>query len=191
MATPRDQLLGLLRQKSFRYRADPPFQLVSGRTSPYYVDCKPVMHDPQGKALIGAVVFAMIKDLEVAAIGGLTMGADPIAYATSLISYQQGQPIKSFSVRKTPKGHGTGKLIEGDLKPGERVVIVEDVITTGSSALAAVKAAREEGLLVLKVIALVDREEGGREALIQAVPEVEAVFTLSDLKGSSLGPELT
>jgi orotate phosphoribosyltransferase len=177
----RQQLLDLLREKSFRYSPDKPFKLVSGRESPYYIDCRPTTHNAQGLALIGEIIFQMIRDLQVTAIGGLTMGADPIAHATALTSYLKGQPINAFSVRHKPKEHGTGGLLVGDVTPGDRAVVVEDVVTTGGSALRAVAAAREFGLKVVKVLILVDRQEGGKEAVAQEVPQVEAVFTISDL----------
>jgi orotate phosphoribosyltransferase len=182
METQRQQLLELLRDKSFRYSPDRPFKLVSGRESPYYIDCRPTTHNAQGLALIGQICFDLIRDLNVTAIGGLTMGADPIAHATALTSFLKGKPVNAFSVRQKPKEHGTGGVLVGDVTPGERVVVVEDVITTGGSVLKAVAAAREFGLKVVKVLILVDREEGGKEAVAQEVPEVEAVFTISELR---------
>jgi orotate phosphoribosyltransferase len=182
MEPPRQQLLRLLKEKSFRYRPDKPFKLVSGRESPYYVDCRPTTFSARGLALIGEILFEKVKDLKVDAIGGLTLGADPIAHAVALTSYLKGKPINSFSVRKQTKEHGTGGLVVGDVQPGDRVVVVEDVITTGASTLKAVAAAREFGLQVVQVLILVDREEGGKEAVAQAVPRVEAVFTLSELR---------
>ena len=181
MDQARRQLLKLLREKSFRYSPDKPFKLVSGRESPYYVDCRPTTHNGQGLALIGEIFFELIRDLKVDAIGGLTMGADPIAHATALTSYLQGKPINAFSVRQRPKEHGTGGLLVGDVTPGDRAVVVEDVVTTGGSALRAVAAARAFGLTVVKVLILVDRQEGGKEAVVREVPEVEAVFTIAEL----------
>jgi orotate phosphoribosyltransferase len=119
----------------------------------------------------------------VDAVGGLTMGADPMAHAVALISYQQGRPVNAFSVRKFFKGYGAGGRLVGPVQPGQRVVVLEDVITTGGSALEAIKACREFGLTVAQVIVLVDREEGGREAVAAEVPQLQAVFTLSQLKG--------
>jgi orotate phosphoribosyltransferase len=182
MDLKKQELRRLLREKSFRYRPDQPFKLVSGRESPYYVDCRPTTFSARGLALIGEIFFEMLRDLQVDAIGGLTLGADPIAHAVALTSFLQGRPINSFSVRKQVKEHGTGGLVVGDVKAGDRVVIVEDVITTGASTLKAIAAAREFGLEVVKVLILVDREEGGKEAVAQAVPQVAAVFTISDLK---------
>jgi orotate phosphoribosyltransferase len=141
------------------------------------------MHDPQGKALIGEIVYNKIKNSGIAGVGGLTMGADPIAISTSLISYQKGKGIKSFSIRKAAKGHGTARRIEGEMQPGEKVVIVDDVVTSGSSVIEAIKAAEDYGLRVVKVIILVDREEeGGRQKIEALVPNVEPIFTVSDLK---------
>jgi orotate phosphoribosyltransferase len=182
MDQARRQLLKLLKEKSFRYSPDKPFKLVSGRESPYYIDCRPTTHNAQGLALIGEIFFDLIRGLKVDAIGGLTMGADPLAHATALTSYLKGAPINAFSVRQRPKEHGAGGLLVGDVTPGDRAVVVEDVVTTGGSALKAVAAARDFGLTVVKVLILVDRQEGGKEAVAKEVPEVEAVFTISDLR---------
>jgi orotate phosphoribosyltransferase len=182
MDEKRRELLKLLKQKSFRYSPDKLFKLASGRESPYYVDCRPVTHSAPGLALIGEIFYDLVKDLGIQAIGGLTLGADPIAHATALTSYLKGKPINAFTVRKEAKGHGTGGRLVGDVKPGDRVVIVEDVITTGGSTLKAVAAVRDFGLEVVQVLILVDREEGGQEAVAREVPRVDAVFRLADLK---------
>jgi len=182
MDQKRQELLQLLKEKSYKYRPEQPFKLASGRESPYYVDCRPTTHNARGLALIGEIVFGMVKDLEVQAVGGLTMGADPIAHAVALTSYLKGRPLNAFSVRKSSKEHGTGGVVVGDAKPGDKVVIVEDVITTGGSTIQAISAAREFGLKVVKVLVLVDREEGGREAVENLGLPVEAVFILSQFK---------
>uniref|UniRef100_A0A7C5ENE2 Orotate phosphoribosyltransferase n=1 Tax=Desulfobacca acetoxidans TaxID=60893 RepID=A0A7C5ENE2_9BACT len=184
MERPRERLLDLLRARSFQYSPERPFKLASGRESPYYVDCRPVTHSAEGLALIGEIIFDLIKDLEVEAVGGLTMGADPLAHATALVSFQRGKPVNAFSVRKFSKEHGMGGLVVGPVSPGDRVVVLEDVITTGGSVLKAVAAAREFGLKVLEVIVLVDREEGGREAVLAQVPRIKSIFTLKDLRGA-------
>jgi orotate phosphoribosyltransferase len=184
MEEKRQRLLKLLREKSFRYSPEKPFRLASGRESPYYVDARPVTFSAPGLALIGEIFYELLKDLKVQAVGGLTLGADPLAHAVALTSFLKGNPINSFTVRKEAKEHGAGRRVEGDVRPGERVVIVEDVLTTGASILKAVAGAREFGLEVVKVLVLVDREEGGREAVAAVVPRFEAVFTLSRLKGS-------
>jgi len=182
MDTNRERLLRLLREKSFHYRPDKPFQLASGRVSPYYIDCRPATHNAEGLFLIGAIFCEKLRGLEVQAVGGLTMGADPIAHAIALTSYLQGRPINAFSVRKVAKEHGAGGLVVGDVKPGDQVVILEDVITTGGSTLKAVAAARDFGLQVLGVLLLVDRQEGGREAVAAVIPRVEVLFTLAELR---------
>lgn len=184
MDEKKRQLLKLLKEKSYRHSPDKLFKLASGRESPYYVDARPVTHNAQGLALIGEIFFDLVKDLDIRAIGGLTLGADPIAHAVALTSFLKGKPINAFSVRKQAKEHGTGGLVVGDVKPGERVVIVEDVVTTGGSTLKAINAVRDFGLEVVKVLILVDREEGGREAVAAKAPQVQAVFRLSELKDS-------
>lgn len=176
------RLLKLIAQKSYQFRPDNPFTLASGRKSPYYIDGKATMHDPEGKYLVGEVFFDKIKELNIHAIGGLTMGADPIAIAASLLSYIHGQPIRSFSIRKAPKDHGTGKRIEGQVSPGERVIIVDDVITTGESVLDALHAARDYGLEVVGVIVLVDREEGGLDNIRREQKNAIAIFNMSQIK---------
>ena len=179
--TLRKRLIGLLIEKSFKYSDEPVFKLASGRMSNYYIDCRPTTHAAEGRHLIGSIVFDMIRDLDVRAIGGLTMGADPIACAVSHVAFLAGRDIGSFSVRKEPKGHGMGGSIVGDVRQGDRVVIVDDVITTGSSTVKAIEAARGAGLEVVKVIALVDREEGGRQEIERHVADVAAVFTRTEL----------
>ena len=182
MKTYRESLRQLLREKSFRYSPDQPFKLVSGRLSPYYIDCRPTTHSAEGLFLIGEIFWELLRDLEVAAVGGLTMGADPMAHAIALTSYLKGKPINAFSVRKSRKEHGTGGLVVGDVKPGDQVVILEDVITTGTSTLKAIAAARDFGLEVIGVLILVDRQEGGREAVASQAPQVQTLFTLEELK---------
>jgi orotate phosphoribosyltransferase len=123
----------------------------------------------------------MLADTDVTAAGGLTLGADPIANALAVISYQKGKPIRSFIVRKDVKGHGTKSAIEGNVKPGEKVVIIDDVITTGGSTITAIERVREAGLMIDRVIALIDREEGGRENILAHVDRVDAVLTRTEI----------
>jgi len=174
-------LVQMLCEKSFMYSEKPVFKLVSGRMSHYYVNCKPTILDPKGMFLVGHSAFECIKDLDVQGVGGLTFGADPVAMATAFASYLKEKPIKAFSIRKTQKDHGIIKWVEGDMKSGDKVVIVEDVITTGGSTIKAVERARSEGLDVVKVVALVDRQEGGLEAIQGHVPVVESIVTIEDL----------
>lgn len=175
------RLAEIILDRSFQYRDNPPFKLASGKTSNYYFNCKTTTMDPEGMCLIGNILFEMLGDADVSAAGGLTLGADPIANALSLISYQRGKPIKSFVVRKDVKDHGTRKGIEGNIAPGERVAIIDDVITTGGSTITAIEIAREAGLKVDRVIALVDREEGGRENIQKYVDRIDSVLTRSEI----------
>jgi len=183
----RERLRDLLLEKSYIYRPEQPFTLASGRKSPYYVNCRPVSFHAEGMNLIGEILFERIRELDVQVIGGMTMGADPIAHAVSLISFQRGAPVHSFSVRKKVKEHGVARSqgVEGAVAPGQRAVVIDDVITTGGSTVQAIDAVEAFGLEVVRVLVLVDREEGGRENIRARVPgvDVEAVFTLSDLRG--------
>ncbi len=177
----REKLMKLLIEKSVRYSDTPIFQLASGRMSNFYIDCRKVTHNAEGKYLIGNIIFAMIQDLPVDAIGGLTLGADPIAAAVAYTAFLRNKPVNSFVVRKEQKAHGLKKLVEGDVQAGDRVIIVDDVITTGGSTIKALTAARAEGLDVLRVIALVDREEGGKAEIAKHIAVVDALFTKTEL----------
>jgi orotate phosphoribosyltransferase len=187
----KHRLAEIILERSFQYRDNPPFTLASGKTSNYYFNCKTTTMDPEGMYLIGNILFEMLSDADVTAAGGLTLGADPIANALSLVSYQKKKPIKSFVVRKDAKNHGTKSGIEGNITPGERVAVIDDVITTGGSTITAIEIAREASLKVDRVIALVDREEGGRENIKKYVERVDAVLTRSEImnlyKDSSKG----
>jgi orotate phosphoribosyltransferase len=170
------------------------FTLASGRQSTLYVDARLTSMHPEGLALIGPAGLAALQSTawgrEITAVGGLTLGADPIAYAIAYASMLPrpdapdgvGRPIRAFTVRKEPKSHGTGKLIEGPFEPGDRVAVVEDVITTGGSAARAIEAVRSAGGTVCGVIALVDREEGGRAALEALGVPVVSLVTASELQ---------
>jgi len=138
---------------------------------------------PDGLALIGPLALAALRDVDwrVQAVGGLTLGADPISYAIAYASAETASPLRAFTVRKEAKAHGTGRLIEGPFHAGDRVAVIEDVITTGGSALRAVEAVRAAGGTVAGVLALVDREEGGRDALVSAGLPVVALARASDI----------
>lgn len=177
----KKRTLELLSEKSFKYSDTPIFNLVSGKTSCYYVNCKPVILSPEGMYLVGHLMFDAIKESQCTAVGGLTFGADPIAVATAFTSYLKGHPVKAFSIRKVQKDHGMIRWIEGDVEPGEKVVILEDVITTGGSTLKAVQRARDEGLDVIKVISLIDRQEGGLDLIRKEVKDASALITRDDL----------
>lgn len=154
--------------------------LASGKKSDYYIDGKQVTLDPQGLFLTSKVILSMLQGAKIDAIGGPTLGADPIAAAVSLLSSQTGHPMKAFIVRKEAKKHGMQKMIEGPaLVAGDRVVMVEDVITTGGSVLNAIKEVEALGCQVIKVICLVDRGEGGVELL--APYQYSPIFDLKEL----------
>ena len=178
----KDRLIEIVLEKSFQYAEKPIFKLVSGGVSNFYFNCKPTMLDPEGKELIGRLIFAQIKDLEVSGIGGLELGSVPISSAVSLISQVEGKPIKEFIVRKEKKDHGVPAKVEGEFSQGERVVVVDDVITTGGSTIKAIEAVEDLGLEVAKVVVLVDREEmNGRQNIQKFCPEVEALITRSEV----------
>src|SRR5882762_6554067 len=164
LAARRERLLGLLRTKAFQERE---VVLSSGLTSNFYIDCKQVSLDAEGATLIGELFHAVIDEVapQAVAVGGLTLGADPLATATSVASFLRGRPRAAFIVRKEPKGHGTNQWVESAKLPhGARVVILEDVVTTGASTLKAIERARLAGFDVACAIGLVDRMEGGRAA---------------------------
>jgi orotate phosphoribosyltransferase len=169
----RARLLELLKRLAYEERE---VTLSSGQKSNFYIDCKQAVLGAEGHFLVGWLVGRLLQDKapEVEAIGGLTMGADPLASAVSTMSYLSGRPLQAFYVRKEPKGHGTGQWLEGikSLRPGMPVAILEDVVTTGGSALKAIERVREFGLEVSVVVGLVDREEGGRAALEAQAPVI-------------------
>ena len=178
----KDRLMEILLQKSFQYAEEPIYKLVSGGVSNFYFNCKPTMLDPEGKELIGRLIFSKIQDLEVDGIGGLELGSVPISSAVSLISQLEGQPIREFIVRKEKKGHGIPAKVEGEFVAGERVVVVDDVITTGGSTIKAIEAVEKLGLEVAKIVVLVDREEmNGRQSIEKLCPEVEALIKRSEV----------
>lgn len=178
--TDAEALRRLLLERSVR-RGD--FVLSSGQRSSYYIDCRLTTMSAEGMVLIGRMGWEVIRGMgwRPRAIGGLTMGADPVAYAIAAASRGTELEIDGFSVRKEAKGHGTGRLIEGNFRAGDSVVVVEDVITTGESAEKAVTAVKTEGGTVLGVLAVVDRQEGGRQALEGQGIKVVALATAGEL----------
>jgi orotate phosphoribosyltransferase len=175
-----ESLRRLLLERSVR-RGD--FVLASGLRSSYYIDCRLATMSAEGMVLIGRMGWNAILGAgwNPAAVGGLTMGADPVAYAIAAASFGSRRPVDAFSVRKEAKDHGTGRIIEGNFKSGNRVVIVEDVITSGESAARAVAAVEEAGGKVLGVLGVVDREQGGRRALEADGRRVLTLTTVSEL----------
>lgn len=185
-----DQLRRLLLERSVR-RGD--FVLASGQRSCYYIDCRLTTMSAEGQALIGRLGLAAVRAAgwRPRAIGGLTMGADPVAYAIAAASWGTDTIIDAFSVRKEAKGHGMGQLIEGNFHAGDAVVVVEDVITSGGSAIKAIAAVEQAGGQVLGVLAVVDREQGGRERIAQAGHKVVSLTTTSALglaQARNVGP---
>ncbi len=176
----KQELSAMMAEKSFKYSPEPTFKLVSGKMSRFYVNCKPTTLNPRGMYLIGHIIFDMVKDLNIKGIGGLTFGADPISMAVAFASELKGRPINAFSIRKTRKDHGIIKWVEGDMTPGDRVVITDDVATTGGSTIKAIERAKSEGLDVVKAVILVDRQEGGLES-IQRLVDACAVITKDEL----------
>ena len=158
--------------------------LSSGRESDFYIDCKKTVLTAEGHWLVGKLMFAAVRERfpEALGVGGLTMGADPLASAVSLVSFLGGAPLQAFLVRKEPKGHGTGQWIEGlsSLPQGAKVVVLEDVVTTGASTIKAIERVRAEGLVPVGAITVVDRLEGGREPVEATGVPVVALFTRSD-----------
>jgi orotate phosphoribosyltransferase len=178
--TEHQDLVNLLRERSVKRGH---FTLASGKTSDIYVDARMTTMSPQGLALIGPLALQILKDRNwtVDAVGGLTLGADPIAYSISYASNLLPPRIRAFTIRKEPKDYGAGKLIEGPLQKGDRVVVVEDVITTGMSALKAINAITDAGGNVQGVLALLDRQEGGRETIEKSGYKVISLVHLDEI----------
>ena len=175
-----DKLVRILASRSARHGE---FTLASGARSNLYIDARMTTMSPDGLALIGPLALDEIAEAGWSpdSVGGLTLGADPISYAIAYASALRSTPIRSFTVRKEAKSHGTGKLIEGPFNAGDRVVVVEDVVTTGGSALKAIDAIRAAGADIQGVLALVDREEGGREKIESSGLRVRALVRASEI----------
>jgi len=178
--TSRRQLIEILARRSAR-RGN--FTLASGKQSSFYIDCRLTTMSPEGLSSIGPIALAMIRDRgwNPDSVGGLTLGADPVSYAISYASAESDKPVRAFTVRKEAKSHGTGRLIEGPFESTDRVVVIEDVITTGGSALKAVEVLRGAGATILGVLAVVDREEGGREAIEAAGLQVASIARVGEV----------
>jgi len=158
----KDALIALVREKALQFGE---FRLASGKTASYYLDCRQVTLDPAGARLVAEGMLDLLAAEGLpAAVGGMAIGADPITAAVVALSDLRGTPVRGFMVRKEAKGHGTARYVEGPVRPGDPVVVVEDVVTTGGSSLRAIERAEEFGLKVTRVLAIVDRMEGGAEA---------------------------
>jgi orotate phosphoribosyltransferase len=183
MTVGRDRLLEILLATSFRSEKEPVFRLASGRMSQYYIDCRQALSFPEARALLGALIFDRIAWGSFDAVGGMELGAYPIAIAVSDAIYQKaGRTVRAFVVRKQPKTHGVGDLIAGQVRSGDRCLIVDDVITSGKSTADAIAGARGAGLIVDRAIVILDRQEAGGRSMIENLGvRCESLFTLADL----------
>jgi orotate phosphoribosyltransferase len=175
MSSPRSRLLELFKARAFSFGR---FRLASGKESTYYVNSKKALFNGEAIALLADVLYELTKDLDVQAVGGPEVGAIPIAAALALRYHQAGRPMEGFFVRKQPKGHGSQERVEGVLNPGARVLVVEDVVTSGESVLQAIGEVEKAGGRVVAVSCIVDRLEGGAERL--AKYDFRPVFTIRD-----------
>lgn len=175
-----DELVGLVATRALKRGT---FRLASGREASFYLDAKQVVLDAHGSMLVGRAILERLRGLGPLpqAVGGMSIGADPITSAVVTMAGVEGLPLKGFLVRKEPKDHGTKRYIEGPVQPGDRVVIVEDVVTTAGSSLVAIDRAIEFGLVVERVVVVIDRLAGGREALAARGIPLESLVTIRDL----------
>ncbi|MBN2025094.1 MAG: orotate phosphoribosyltransferase [Pirellulales bacterium] len=174
----KEALIALVRQKALKFGD---FTLTSGKKATYYLDGKQVTLDPHGARLIAEGILDLLAaDRLPDAVGGMVIGADPITSAVVTMSAVRGTPLRGFMVRKEAKGHGTNQYIEGPVAPGDRVAIVEDVVTTGGSSLAAIERATAFGLKVTGVVAIIDRMEGGAEAFARAGYPLRSLLAITD-----------
>jgi orotate phosphoribosyltransferase len=174
------ELIGLIEAKALKRGT---FRLASGREASFYLDAKQVVLDAHGAMLVGRAILERLRSLGPlpAAVGGMSIGADPITSAVITMAGVEGLPIKGFMVRKEPKDHGTKKYVEGPVEPGQRVVIVEDVTTTGGSSLLAIDRVHEFGLIVERVVTVIDRLAGAKDAFAARGIPLEALVTIRDL----------
>jgi len=173
----RQALIQLIRDQALQFGE---FTLASGKQASYYLDCRKVTLDSRGARLIGQGMLDLLADDMPQLVGGMVIGADPITGALLTLAGSSEIPLRGIMVRKEPKGHGTGQYVEGPYQSGERLVIVEDVVTTGNSSLQAIERCEAVGLQVSRVLAIVDRLEGGREAFAQRGYELTTLLTVKD-----------
>ncbi len=174
------RLAKLLIEKSYR---EGDFVLSSGRRSDYYFDCRVTALHPEGSWLIGSLFNKLLAEQNIKGVGGMTLGADPLVSATTVISHENGRPLAGLLVRKEAKGHGTGQYVEGlgNFEQGDAVAMLEDVVTTGGSLLKACERVKAAGLNIVTVCTILDRQEGGREILKDAGYDLLALFTREEL----------
>jgi len=183
MMRNKDRLIELIRKNSFKQTKTPTITLSSGKKSCYYFNLKKVTFLPEGQFLIGALMYEKIKELNLKpdGIGGLTMGADPVSFATAFTSYMHKDDICAFAIRKERKPHGMQLQVEGNVIKGDKVIIVDDVVTTGKSTIQAINIARENGLIILCVIVLLDRcEENGKENIEKLNVQMHSILDIHD-----------
>jgi orotate phosphoribosyltransferase len=173
----RQALLDLIKQQALKFGD---FTLASGKKASFYLDCRQVTLDAQGAKLIGEGMIELMAGNMPDLVGGMAIGADPITASILTLAGINNIPLRGVMVRKEPKGHGLGKHVEGPYREGERLVIVEDVVTTGGSSLKAIEHCEAVGLKVERVLAIIDRMEGGREAFAQRGYELTTLFTIKD-----------
>ncbi|NJB68044.1 orotate phosphoribosyltransferase [Desulfobaculum xiamenense] len=180
MTDLKKRLAKILLEKSY---IEGEVTLTSGKKSDYYFDCKQTALHAEGSWLIGTLFLELLKDCDIDGVGGMTLGADPLVSAVTVLSHAQGRNLPGFIVRKQPKGHGTNQYLEGmsNFRPGSRVVLLEDVVTTGGTLLKAIERVRDAGLEIAGVLCVLDREEGGRANIENAGLELTSIFTRREL----------
>ncbi|WBF67061.1 orotate phosphoribosyltransferase [Desulfovibrio subterraneus] len=176
----KKRLARILAEKSYR---EGDFTLASGKKSDYYFDCRQTALHPEGCWLIGQLFFDLLKDKDIHGVGGMTLGADPLVSSVAVISHEKGKPLPALIVRKQAKGHGTGQYVEGlaNFTEGQTVYMLEDVVTTGGSVITAIERIEAAGLKVAGVCCVLDRQEGGREALQAKGYDLVSIFTRKEL----------
>ena len=182
--TMKTRLIDLIIERTFRFTDKPTFKLASGKMSSYYFNCKPTTLNSEGMYLIGNLLYDLIKSRKswkAKGVGGLTLGADPISNAIAYTFHLKEDQMESFVVRKEPKKHGTMLWVEGNVGNGDKVIIIEDVVTTGGSTIKAIDRAKKSGHKVLGVIVLIDRQEGGKEKIEAKGVKVETLLTREEI----------
>lgn len=184
----RTKLARLLYAKSYR---EGDFTLTSGKKSDYYFDCKQTALHPEGGYLIGKLFLEIIAEtkMDIQGIGGMTLGADPLVCAVTVLSYLEKTPLPGFIVRKQAKGHGTDSFLEGmaNFEPGFKVCLLEDVVTTGGTLLTVCQRVQDAGLKIQGILCVLDREEGGKENIVQAGYDLISIFTRKELVHAAKG----